>query len=493
MKKTILYLLISVNYFNFSFSQEKKATKDLKKDLEIIRDITLQLSTKLTKEDKINLNNFFEVKASELKKDSLTIIDFFNFIFDSKINSKFDEHAAFNIPEDVMMPFLKNNTIFPIPIKVINKKLIVNSKKTSIPYGSIIESINDVNISDLYKRLMREGEHETYDYKMFESQFSLVYLLRIGNPNQFKITYRKSLNDSQILKTTIDGIKIEDYLNVMNNERIYPLHRKELRNQINTNYFTDSNTYYLQFNSFNWIESETENSYLEFNKLLDSTFNDIKHKKTENLIIYLRFNSGGNIEIPALLYSYIAKSPFIDNVIGKINHFNFPHTEHIIAASEVVIDENNTLPGFIEYIKQGAEKIGDQYIIKYIDNKTINPKENAFKGNVYLLIGGNTISASAYFSSQFKLNQRGEIIGEQIGGSHHEITAGYSLEYKLPTSNLTMTIPILVLSLSDEVYKKVPEKKITPNVTLSEKTRYNYFIKEEDPEIMETLKIINKK
>ncbi|WP_452600763.1 S41 family peptidase [Pontimicrobium sp. MEBiC06410] len=85
------------------------------------------------------------------------------------------------------------------------------------------------------------------------------------------------------------------------------MHKKQLGNQINTYFNKGNKTYYFQLNSFNWIEDPTANLYSKLKRKFEEVFKDVKNKQAENLIIDLRFNGGGDVEVSGLLYSFIAQ------------------------------------------------------------------------------------------------------------------------------------------------------------------------------------------
>jgi hypothetical protein len=90
------------------------------------------------------------------------------------------------------------------------------------------------------------------------------------------------------------------------------------------------------------------------------------------------------------------------------------------------------------------------------------------------------------------VEQRDTIVGEAIGGSHHSITAGTDITYQLPHTGIKATVPLMLINFSDELYKKVPEMYIIPDVELSEETYYNYFLLQQDPELETVFELIGR-
>jgi hypothetical protein len=90
----------------------------------------------------------------------------------------------------------------------------------------------------------------------------------------------------------------------------------------------------------------------------------------------------------------------------------------------------------------------------------------------------------------FKSQNRGLVVGEELGGSHHAITAGKTLTYVLPNTRIKVTVPLMIVNFSKELYQAVPELKVRPDLELSFEEAYRYFINEEDAVLEKTLELI---
>ncbi len=113
-------------------------------------------------------------------------------------------------------------------------------------------------------------------------------------------------------------------------------------------------------------------------------------------------------------------------------------------------------------------------------------------GDVYLLVGGRTFSASAYFTALFKQEKRGVMIGEKVGGSHQNVTAGKLIQYTLPNSKIEVVLPIGIIKYVKELEINIPEKNIIPDILVGENLKYQYLLKKEDWDLREAIKFIGK-
>jgi hypothetical protein len=75
--------------------------------------------------------------------------------------------------------------------------------------------------------------------------------------------------------------------------------------------------------------------------------------------------------------------------------------------------------------------------------KTQKPHKNAFQGNVYLLLDGQSFSVTTEFASRFKSDQRGVIIGNETAGGYAMNTSGFFSIVNLPHSKIDLGIPLL--------------------------------------------------
>lgn len=488
--RIIILIFIVPNIF-FAQLQKIEGHK-LKEDLLILRDLAVELSPKLNIDDKNKIIELYNLKAKEITEKQLSVFEFLEFVNRIETDLKFDEHSTLSLPAGEINSIVQKSKLFPLPVKFIDNDLVVNSNSFSIPYGSVIHSINGEQIGSILKKFYKKDETiDSFKKKSIEQQFGL-YLLIFGNhinTKTFKVSYKESFLKNSLKEMKIEGVTLNEYISYYNTV-IYPLNRRLLAKQVNTHYYEDSNTYYFQLNSFSWLNDENANSYAKLKREFNEVFKEIKKTKSENLIIDLRFNGGGDVDVPGLLYSFIALDKFRETIKTTMPDMEVPLVEHIIKLDGVKVEKSKDIKKFIKRIKNDFKKEKTEYIDILSENEVIKPNKNAFKGKVYLLIGGNTFSASTYFTALFKSNERGVIIGEQIGGSHHDITGGQYITYQLPNTKIEVRVPLMVVSFSEEIKEKTPEHKILPDIKLPKKVRYQYFLHQQDPELQEAFKLI---
>jgi GMP synthase-like glutamine amidotransferase len=104
MRIPFLMLLSLFIGLKTSIAQTKISATALQEDLNIVKEITLGLSPKLTESDRLQIQMVLDQKKKELDSDSLTTLTFLNFLMDIDINSKFE---ILGVAEDNTVELIK--------------------------------------------------------------------------------------------------------------------------------------------------------------------------------------------------------------------------------------------------------------------------------------------------------------------------------------------------------------------------------------------------
>ena len=112
-----------------------------------------------------------------------------------------------------------------------------------------------------------------------------------------------------------------------------------------------------------------------------------------------------------------------------------------------------------------------------------------FKGNIYVLINGNSFSASSILSTQLKGSNRATFVGEETGGAYNGTVAGYYKNYELPNTKIRARIGLMHIDskfkTSPDGYGVKPDVEIIPT--------YQDRLNNIDPELEWILNDIEKK
>jgi C-terminal processing protease CtpA/Prc len=124
-------------------------------------------------------------------------------------------------------------------------------------------------------------------------------------------------------------------------------------------------------------------------------------------VIDLRTNGGGNVTNSNLLTKYIADRPF------KIADSLYTRNR----SSQYSRYQQNHLGNWLFALFLTRKRADGNYHFGYYERKHFKPKrKNHFNGQVYVLSGGNTFSASTLFIKSVGQQKNVVVVGEETGG-----------------------------------------------------------------------------
>jgi C-terminal processing protease CtpA/Prc len=97
--------------------------------------------------------------------------------------------------------------------------------------------------------------------------------------------------------------------------------------------------------------------------------------------------------------------------------------------------------------------------------QTWKPQRDAFSGQVYVLINGNSFSVTSEFASVAHFHKRATFIGQETGGGYYGDNSGVFAMVKLPHSGLELGIPLVAYYSAVQGYP-YPDRGIIPDYTV---------------------------
>ena len=126
-----------------------------------------------------------------------------------------------------------------------------------------------------------------------------------------------------------------------------------------------------------------------------------------------------------------------------------------------------------------TKKRAGKIYYRFRQSKVQSPHENNYDGALYVLINGNSFSASSILSTNLKATKRATFIGQETGGAYNGTVAGLFKPYQLPTSKITIRMGLMQV---DSPYKVNPDGYgVKPDVEI--KTSLEDFQLDKDPAI----------
>ncbi|MFD2523119.1 S41 family peptidase [Emticicia soli] len=333
-----------------------------------------------------------------------------------------DGHTGSNLPRLLMAHYNDHQKVFPLyPYFVDNKAYVLCGGAQGLPPGTELLAINGKPIGEIAKEIYRylpsDGAIMSKKRQQLnDGAFPIMYHWLLGGKAMFKVKYKAKNGAMQTINLVGKAVKDFkcEYQNRQNNTKPLQL------TQLNTK------TALLSVKSFD--EGRLSSAKVDFAKFLDSAFIALNTQKTANLIIDVRDNGGGEDNYGALLYSYLSQKPFR-------YFFLKASTTHVVKPKE------NPLLG------------------------TQSPKNNSFKGKVYILTNGRSFSTTADFCATARSNDRAIFIGEETGGGYYGNTSGGRMDVTLPNSQIVAFVPLFKY-LNAVKKAKYANRGIIPDYTI---------------------------
>lgn len=430
------FLLLALTKASFGQPVKKYPIEDLQHDFDILRGALEESHAGIYwYRTKAEMDNAFDAAYQSLD-DEMTELEFFQIIAPliSKIGCG---HTWIATTEPTQQRIWENGKVLPLKLKFIASKAYClqnnSSDSTSIQPGDQILSINDFSIDSLLalSNIFSPGDGfiEVGKWRILDNVFNQFFTLYIGQPSEYRVRIRRG--DGQVKEIKIEPLALSQYESISRTR--YPNGKVVEANNIRLSVLDDNSTALLKIKEFS--DWKSKGKKVKFSKELIKYFQRIDSLKTQNLIIDLRENDGGNEEYGLELFSYLTNKPFIGykQIDFRTTHFSF---------------RKYTTTSWFEYrlFKKllRHKKINDTTYLLTNSKATHmhQPSKNPFKGRVYVLINRGSFSAASDFAALVHFNNVGTFVGEETGGSYVGNTSNYSFLMTLPNTKIRVNIPV---------------------------------------------------
>jgi Peptidase family S41 len=167
-------------------------------------------------------------------------------------------------------------------------------------------------------------------------------------------------------------------------------------------------------------------------KFFKNSFKVLQKEQIKNLIIDVRSNGGGDAGLSTLLTRYITDHKF--KLADSLYTIKPP------AEYKKYIQKSFWYGLVISAVtKKGKD---GKYHFRYFEKHYYSPKEkNHYEGQVFILIGGNSFSATTLFAGSLKGQKNVTLVGEETGGGYYGNTAWIIPDVTLPNTGLRFRLP----------------------------------------------------
>ncbi len=174
--------------------------------------------------------------------------------------------------------------------------------------------------------------------------------------------------------------------------------------------------------------------------------------QTANMIIDLRNNEGGDVEVMNRLLACFAQQP-MNRQRGSHLYVNKQGNFEYLRYGENHRDDEIIFPKY-----QQLEGKSGYYCFDTIQTSCcIMPdSSHQYTGRVYVLTNGSSMSAATIFPAVLVRNRRGVSVGRETGSAYHYITALERANIVLPNSLNTVAIPMVKVVFDTTVCERTP-------------------------------------
>jgi hypothetical protein len=348
---------------------------------------------------------------------------------------------------------------FPLVIKTWGDTTVITQnlsrRDSNVIRGSLLTAINNVPlryiIDTMFEHLSADGYNLTHKYQTLSNRgvFGSTYTALFGAQRKFKVSYIDTLGRSRSDSVFLYTITPDTSRRLRPPPVPRPPKRERRKQMLLANrslrFDTALNMALMDVSTF------TKGYHLP--RFFKSSFRDLKERGTKNLVIDLRSNGGGSVTNSNLLTKFITDKPFriADSLYAL--HRASPYRKY----------QKDRLANGLFLLFMTKKKRDGYYHFRYFEKKTFRQKKkNHFDGNVYILTGGNTFSASTLFAQKVKGQSNVTIVGEEAGGGAYGNNAWLIPDVTLPTTKVRFRLPLFRLVMDKNLPKN--GKGVLPDV-----------------------------
>lgn len=334
----------------------------------------------------------------------------------------------------------KTFSSFPLVVAAWGDTVVVRGslirKDSVFKKGTILTAINGLSIArirkELFKHLPTDGYSEGINYLRVSTSFPRYHNNEFGLSKVYHVGYidsatgKNAYTDIPVFEIKKDSTKKKDSSSVKKQPKPKGPTKLERKEQYRKFTIDSTGTYAtIDLNGF------TKGGLRRFFR---KTFKEIKQKNIQHLILDVRSNGGGRVDLSTLLTKYVSRTPF------KVADSAFMKTKFIKDKKRLVGKSFLINIGLIFTTKR---KVDGNYHAGRIERKLYQPKKrNHYNGKLYVLIGGGSFSATTVFANAIKGQKDILLIGEETGGGWYGNNGLFIPSITLPNTRLRIRLPL---------------------------------------------------
>ena len=352
---------------------------------------------------------------------------------------------------------------FPLYFKVWKDTMAVtanlNRKDSIFKTGVLVTEINGVSnkeiIANMFTYLPEDGHADNVNFMRLSGNFPYLHRNIYGLSKNYQVNYIDSLGYN---KTTSIAAYIPP-TDSLKKDSLARAAKKSLPKIPGQKRILQYRALFIDSNKTMAVITLNSFSNGRLRSFFKRSFKKLRQEKINNLVLDLRLNGGGRVQLSTLLTRYISRHSFkvADTLVAASRRLG-PYTKYIKGHFL-----NNVELWFIAHKKKDG-----RYHLTHLENKLYCPKsKNHFNGKVYVLTSGLTFSASALFCNAVKGQAGITLAGEETGGGWYGNNGIMIPDIKLPYTGVRVRLPLFRLVQYNHVIQNgtgiIPDVLITPN------------------------------
>lgn len=379
-------------------------------------------------------------------------------------------------PRENVLSFIQNTTtLFPFFTYPIDDRIYIlfnGTEDLQIKPGYELISINGRSVTEIKNRLrpfeFRDGNSKAVERRFLQGGMFNMYLYFFVEQAQVYETVFKDL-DGELITLTRAGLP---YKSINSNYISNPVNADMLA-------FYNKKNKPWEFEIVDDLPSTAKIRFLEFGgkgmgteekaqkamrQFMDKAMKQMDKKNIQNLIVELRSNSGGWDIQGIELLSYLVNSD--DNFQYYANQYAVTMESDYLAYSDLSPEDIARAAKYLTPIGDGTFQVNPESNITLLPQ---TPKQNRFRGNVYILFDEQCASSCSEFVAAARANNVGVSIGNEAGGAYEGGNGSTFIHYTLPNSGIHSSTPLVkyenaVTPVSEKGRGTIPDHVIVPNV-----------------------------
>ncbi len=342
-------------------------------------------------------------------------------------------HTGVNPSKAYRTEFWKDIKLMPVEFKMLGEKTYVyknGSDRDDLIPGTEVTHINGLSMDSIRQLIFIHDSADGYtrNWSIASKSPHLGWFLAayVGKSDRYRLT---CLSNNITYEVDVAALSQDEIKR--NREKRYGVVPTQVP-FIRLSFRKDLSTAILHVDRFdNWRIGKDK---VEFLDVLEKTMKEIVDSGVRNLIIDVGDKGGGNEYFGLKIISHLVKEPFKGYTNIQFTNKKFKSMKY-----------SNT--SWLEYLyyrkKLKFRALPDgTYTIRYIALDPVAPSPVQFTGDVYVIIGGMTASATSDFAAQLHGLKRATFIGEETGGAYAGNTSNFEFGIKLPETKSMLYIPL---------------------------------------------------